>query len=105
MCEIFNHHFINIVNEYSSNTQIPKSIQYNIIEPFNLQPTDCIEIEQIIMSLNSSSSNGYDNISARFLKEHIKTFAEPIRKHVNEYMENGNFPDEMKIGCVISNYK
>nr|CAI5825788.1 unnamed protein product [Callosobruchus analis] len=67
----FNKFFINIADELTSN--IPHSTDSSIprqknIHSFYLQPSDCIEVENIISDLKVASSPVKDNISTRSMK-------------------------------------
>lgn len=63
------------------------------------------EIDKIIMSLNSNSSNGYDNISTKFMKKYREILANPITKYINSSFVTGVYPESLKIGCVVPIHK
>lgn len=62
------------------------------------------EIANIITKLNSNASNGYDGISTKLVKKYKDKFAESLMKHINSSMENGNYPQTLKIAAVVPIY-
>lgn len=104
MANAFNDYFINI-NEQTDCTQMPEHIQYDILNNFKLHECNEEEIEKIINNLNDSSSNGYDNVSAKLLKKYVHKFKKPLCRYINHIFNTGIYPKEMKIGCVIPVHK
>lgn len=95
------------LNRHVSNDSmsLPNRINYDITHQF--QMTECTneEIRNIFKKLNLKSSNGYDDVSARFICKYKEHLIEPLVKFINESFANGIFPEELKLGSVIPIYK
>lgn len=89
---IFNEYFINIIKTSTSSMDIEEQ-DCEINEPFELKPRSMNEIEMIINSLNSNSSNGHDEISAKFLKRYGNILSEPLTRFINQCFETGEYPN------------
>ena len=74
------------------------------------------EIEQIIKSLKTKNSNGYDEISTKNLKISCSFISSPINYICNKMLFWGVFPDRLKYTiikpvhknddrCEVSNYR
>ena len=63
------------------------------------------EIEKIVEHLPNKSSSGHDRISNLLLKKMIKSLSYPLSIIFNQSIENGCFPDAMKIAEIIPLYK
>ena len=70
-----------------------------------LEPTNRLEIINIIKCLKPKSSSGYDDISPKLLKHCCQALAEPLSHIANLSIEAGIFPSLMKIAKVIPLYK
>lgn len=99
----FNEFFANIIGEDSEN--IPERIDYEITHPFEYLNCTNSEITEIIASLNMNSSNGYDNISTKFIKRYGDKLAPALTSFVNECFVTKEYPETLKIGCVVPIYK
>lgn len=96
----FNKYFIEIIDD-NVNYIMPERQNYQTNEQFELNICTENEILSIIKKLNSNASNGFDNISTKFIKKYANIFANPIANFINECFENHTYPDSLKIGCVI----
>jgi hypothetical protein len=67
-------------------------------------PTDTTEISDIIKSLNDSAA-GPDGISSEIIKQSLQYIAPPLTHIVNLSLQQGVFPDEMKVAKVIPLFK
>ena len=63
-------------------------------------PTDATEIRNIILELKLSSP-GWDNINAKVLKSTYNAISEPLVHIVNLSLNQGLFPNELKLARVI----
>ena len=70
-----------------------------------LTPTDENEIKKISTELPSKTSSGHDQISNVLLKEIIGYIVEPLSHIFNQSIQNGEFPDSMKLADVVPLYK
>ena len=66
---------------------------------------DLVEISKLIRNLKHSKSPVYDNITASLIKEVSEGIIQPLAYIYNLSMENGIFPDNLKIAKVIPAYK
>jgi hypothetical protein len=74
-------------------------------ESFFISPTNAQEIVDLILSLDSNSSPGVDNISNRILKVIGETIATPLSVLFNRSIESGIFNKVWKTAVVIPIYK
>lgn len=79
------------------NTSVQQSIYFT--------PTDNIEVYDIISKLKPSNSKGYDEISATLLKNIRESVATPLSMLINRSLNEGQFPDPLKVAKVIPVYK
>lgn len=100
----FNEHFINITNENNDYSPLINT-NYNISYPFKLYPCCNDEIEKTIDNLNSKSSNGYDQISAKFIKKYKNLLVPTFTKLINQCLEEKKYPEKLKIGSITPIYK
>ena len=70
-----------------------------------LEPTDENEIRKIAFDLPNKSSSGHDRVSNVLLKEIIVQIAEPLSMIFNQSLQNGEFPNDMKLADVVPLYK
>jgi len=70
-----------------------------------LAPTDINEISCIIRLLKNKKSTGPDGISSILLKQLNEAICEPLVILINKSIENGIFPDSLKIAKIIPIYK
>jgi hypothetical protein len=63
------------------------------------------EIEQIINSLKTKNSFGYDRISKKILKLSAPFISSPINYICNRLLSQGVFPDRLKYTTVIPLHK
>ena len=109
--EGFCNYFTNVGPDLSK--QIPPPIrtyqQYiSIKTPTNslfLYPTDPNEINSIVKRMQPKKSTGQDNISSWLLKQINETICQPVAILINKSMEEGTFPNKLKISKIIPIYK
>jgi retron-type reverse transcriptase len=63
-------------------------------------PVETNEIVDIIMSLDSSKSPGFDGITAKELKASMPTISEALTLLVNRIIETASYPAELKLAKV-----
>ena len=81
-----------------------KCLQSNKSSIF-LNPTDILEIKQIVAKLPSKKSSGHENISNILLKEIIDGISHVLCTIFNKSVEQGEFPSIMKLAEVVCLYK
>lgn len=99
----FNKFYINMTNTPTNSIQNTNktSIQNSLF----LKPLSILEVEKIIVTLNSCNSVGYDGISTKILKICAKVIA-PIMTHlINLSFEQGIFPERLKRSVIRPIYK
>ena len=70
-----------------------------------LSPTDQTEIEDIITGLKAKNTIGLDGISTKLLKMIKSEISAPVSILINKSLEEGIFPDELKLTMIIPIYK
>ena len=105
-----NEHFCNIGNELQS--EIPdyghKYRDYmpqRINQSFYLEPITSNDIKYEIKRLKHNKSPGHDLIGSKVKKLCPEIFATNLSKIYNWGIENGKYPDDLKIAKVIALYK
>ena len=82
-----------------------KYLNNRINESIFLTPTNFQEISRIISSLKNSSSFGPDGISSFFLKIASDVVSFPLSIFFNLFIEQGCFPESLKLSKVIPMFK
>ena len=70
-----------------------------------LAPTTMFEVRELISNLPQKTSSGHDNISNTLLKQLKEVVAIPLSLIFNKSLEEGIFPDQMKLADVFPLYK
>lgn len=107
-----NNYFSNIGKElalkFTSNSPTSANIGKESLSQSNsfvLLDTDQHEIDSILMNLKSDSAPGWDNISAKLLKN-IRQYVVPILTHIsNLCIKQGVFPNSLKQSIIIPIHK
>lgn len=85
---------------------IASKVQNNHLkDSFFLEPTDCGEIEELILSLHSDKSPGTDGLTNMVLKEIRNVIIPPLTEVFNTSLKTGTFPDAWKIARIMPIYK
>jgi len=104
-------YFTNIGPELSKRIPAPHKTyeQYMKSDPprnsLFFSPTDSNEIEAIIQIIKPKKSTGQDNLSSYLLKELRSAISTPLATIINKSMEQGFFPEQLKIAKIIPIYK
>ena len=67
--------------------------------------TDTGEIMNIVYMLKSNSSKGNDDITPSIIKDIFSEIALPLTHIFNKSIQNGQFPDKLKIARIVPIYK
>ena len=108
---VFNSFFSNIGPKLASQIKNKNNTHFTdfLPEPFNksifFNPTNPNEIINITKALNSSKSQGYDEMSTSLLKQIIHFIAAPLTHIFNLSLQLGKFPNLLKIAKVTPIYK
>ena len=111
IAEEFNKYFTSVGSKQSEKIVVPgnKSFTDYLRTPtlyaFHFKAIDDQEIVRIIDSLKSKSSYGHDRISNKLLKYVKYEIAKPLKLLVNQSVECGIFPSNLKDARVIPIYK
>ena len=106
----FNKYFINIGPNLISKLpqNLPNPVDFmNTTRTFPslfLSPTTIDEVQSIMHTLKPTSP-GHDNITLRTLKHIFPIIAQPLTHIINLSLQNGIFPNEMKIAKITPIYK
>ena len=105
-------HFANIGKTLSDKLPQPKNLINRYINKIPtcpnsmyLNPTCPLEIDQIIKNMQNKKSSGYDNISNQMLKWLRPVIIQPLSIIFNMSMEQGIFPNNMKIAEIVPIHK
>ncbi len=63
------------------------------------------EILHTTTNLKASTSEGYDNVSTKLLKQTVKGVATPLDHIVNLSLSHGIFPNDMKLAKIVPIFK
>ena len=107
----FNEYFTNIGPDLASSIDTSNKAPFDSYlntpcsNSFLFQYTNPADIAKIICQLKPKSSAGYDNISAKLLKEITDSISCPLSKIINQSMCTGIFHSKLKLAKVIRLYK
>ena len=112
ICNAFGRHFSTIGKKFAQKIKKPKNnLNYYCKKiPINdnsmyMKPTSPEEISNIINTLANKNSHGYDKISNKLLKKLRPVVLTPLVIIFNRSMEEGVFPDAMKIADTVPLHK
>jgi hypothetical protein len=63
------------------------------------------ELREICMSFKNGRVSGYDNIPMHIIKNAFEFISKPLMHIINKSLENGVFPDSLKIAKIIPIFK
>ena len=115
IAKAFNTHFPTLPDKISvSNTSIThlkskntgpldylKQVLTKLISRINLAPTTTKEITEIVKSLKSTNSHGYDEIPVKVLKHSLPFIISPLVYICNKSLLKGIFPTWLKFSQII----
>ena len=111
IADTFNNYFTNIGSNLASEIHAPENASFKdyLKNPakctFHFEPVTEASVMKIIKQLKSKSSFGYDGLSTRLLKEILPEVIKSIALIINQCMNTGVFPDNMKVAKVIPLHK
>jgi len=103
----FGKHFSNIATKIVENisptekNKFKDFLKNRIHDSIYLQPTDPIEVFEVIQILKSNKSSGADDISPYFVRLAANIIANPISVLINHAFELGIFPDALKTAKIV----
>ena len=109
ICEKFNDFFINVGPSLSKkipnrNCSPDQFIKMKAVYSLYLEPVTESEIRELVTSLKSAAP-GYDNLRSSILKLSLPFICTPLTHISNLSLQEGVFPDELKIANVIPLFK
>ena len=108
--DLFNDYFVNVGYNLNTkfisrkNNHVGKYIVKNIKSAF-FTPISPNEIVEVVKSFKSNTSSGYDDIDMKVVKKIIDNICHPLSVVLNKCLNNGVFPDKLKIARVIPVFK
>jgi len=110
IANLFNDFFVGIgpslaKNIPSVNKSFSDYIRCNIEDTIFINPTNDIEVLNIVMDAKNKYSCGHDNLSMNLVKSIILCILKPLVHIFNLSLLQGIFPAKMKIACVLPLYK
>lgn len=70
-----------------------------------MHPTNPLEVESLILQLDSHKAPGLDGLNNAFIKEIRDAISEPLAVIYNKSFSAGVFPDVWKLGSVCPIHK
>lgn len=104
IANIFNKFFSNCIKNQPFVNHHPRLVPIHNTNFEYINPSTEVVAEKI-KQLNSSSANGYDNISTKFLKHYVVPLSPIITKLMNKELDAGNYPSSLKISKIIPIFK
>ena len=106
----FNKYFVNVATDIQSSIRYSKNNFHDFLHPINinsffLNPTDEIEVKNIILSLNPSKAIGPNSIPTKILKLLINDVSSQLTDLFNLSFSRGAFSLILKNSKVISVFK
>ena len=107
----FNEYFANIGKNLADKIKYKGPKDYstylndNILSQFHLTEINETQLEEIILSLNTKHSSGYDKISTFLIKKITKSILRALLSIINKSIINGIFPDNLKKAIVVPIFK
>ena len=107
----FNQFFTNIAQtlardiKYDGTKQFKYYLNKHINTGFNFENIDEETVRKTIQTLPSKNSCGLDGISSKLIKIIEPAIIKPLTLLINQVLNTGMFPDELKIAKVIPIFK
>ena len=105
----FNEYFINIgpslANTIKGNDHYSKYLKYPTVSRLKLEPIDESKTRKLIEHLKNKTSTGIDGISNKLIKTAVNELVSPLTIVINQMLNTGVFPNQLKISKVIPKYK
>lgn len=101
---VFNQHYINMAHS-SSNCVALNCSECSIAHSMFLKPVSKNEVREVIMSLNNTNSEGYDEINTKIIKACTNELIEILSYLINLSFSTGTFPEALKLSIVKPLYK
>lgn len=110
--ELLNNYYINLPQnilegEYGDLGQLKLNFtgEYNSPNSIFMNATNVQEILEIILNLKNSNSFGTDGFSSKLYKKCAEPLSKILTYYINQSIENGLFPENLKMAKIIPIYK
>ena len=103
----FNNFFVSIGPQLAnkiSNTVSPLSYVHSVVNSIVISIITALEVRNIILSTKNSSP-GWDDIPACVAKKCIDHYIDPLTHIINNSIQEGVFPSELKLARVVPLFK
>ena len=91
--------------KYTGTKTVTSFLDKNISSRFHLGPINITQLEDIINSLKTKHSTGYDNIYPFLLKKIAISIKNPLLSIINKSILSGKFPERLKLAVVTPIFK
>ena len=92
--------------KYSNHPSIRKTRNFaQNVDPFNFQKVSLEQMDNEIRRLNRKKATTLKDIPAKVLKSNSNVCSESLQLIFNNCIENGLFPDSLKLANIVSLYK
>lgn len=113
ICNFFNNYFVNVAVDLTHNLKCSTAEsqlylnQFISQQPdyFNLKPIDLMRVIKLIRAMKPKQSSDYWYITPVILKKLEFELSVPLMNIINECIEQGYFPDQMKMAKVVPIHK
>lgn len=108
IAEKMNQHFASIGHTLASKIKQTPGIKYKeeeVEQSITLKKTDLTEVKEIIKDLKNHSAPGIDGITKKDIEILIDIIGNKLVQLINIVLENGCFPEELKLSKIIPIYK
>lgn len=102
--EYFNTNPTDLIQNLDNDIKMP-TINMRNQKSFFFEPVSEIEVLEVIADLKNSNSSGEDNISNNVVKKCMKLISKPLAYLINSSLNQGIFPDKLKLAKIIPVYK
>lgn len=99
----FNDYWIHLTNK--TNNQVKNTLKKTVCNSMYLTPYGYDEVHRIIISLNNTNSEGYDELATKIIKSCSVEFTPILTYLINLSFSCGCFPDLLKLSIVKPLYK
>ena len=105
----FNEYFISIgpslANTIKGNDHYSKYLKYPTVSRLKLEPIDESKTRKLIEHLKNKTTTRIDGISNKLIKNAVNELVSPLTIVINQMLNTGVFPNQLKISKVIPKYK
>ena len=94
-----------MANTIKGNDHYSKYLKYPTVSRLKLEPIDESKTRKLIEHLKNKTSTGIDGISNKLVKTAVNELVSPLTIVINQMLNTGVFPNQLKISKVIPKYK